>query len=145
MNTEQCQLLQGHNLTTDMMIALANLIDGKKFRHQNRSYKALQRRGLATEKGSSLYEQYCSIDKSIPEYMREIDEKVRAQMATDKVEEVVFAQVLNEFGVASSAVDTHDLDLRAVIKSWPNLPLEFWMLIADAAQRIAKHVDQQLD
>lgn len=48
MNTDQFRLLEEHNLTPDMIFALANLVAGKKHRHQNRSYKALHRRRLAT-------------------------------------------------------------------------------------------------
>lgn len=146
MNTEQFRLLQENDLATDMICALANLVEGKKIRHQNRSYKALHRRGLAnenfqiTEDGSTLYEQYCSIGQSIPEYLREVEERVRVQRKAENAfegEYVDFLQGLDVNLEALGAIDRQDSDLRVVIESWPKLPLEFRMLIADAAKRVA--------
>ena len=146
MNTEQYRLLEENNLTFDMICALANLVDGKTLRGQNRSYKALYRRGLATENfqvtqdGLNLYEQYCSKGKSVPEYMREIDEQVSKRMKTEKAHESEFAGFLQSFDVdrtALNAINKRDANLRKVIESWPKLPYEFQMLIAHAAVRIA--------
>ena len=44
MNTSQFSLLQDHNLTVDMIFKVSTLVDGKKQRFYNRSYKALCRR-----------------------------------------------------------------------------------------------------
>ena len=144
MNTDQFRLLEEHNLTPDMIFALANLVAGKKHRHQNRSFKAIHRRGLATENfeatenGASLYENYCSLGQTIEEYQAEINEKVRQQIEKEKVEDERFANTLSEFGARDSTVDVHDMELRTVIQLWPTLPWEFRTLIADAVKRMAK-------
>ena len=133
MNTEQHYLLQKHDLTGDMICALANLVEGKKYRHQNRSYKALHRRGLATEDfqvtqaGSEVYQSYCSMGKSIQEQMEEHRQEFDNSLSLGSLE----TQTL------SLEPNTYDQDLQIVVACWPKLPMELRMLIADAARRIS--------
>ena len=133
MNTEQHYLLQEHDLTGDMICALSTLVEGKKYRHQNRSYKALHRRGLATEDfqvtqaGSEVYQSYCSMGKSITEQMEERRQEFDSNLSLGSLE----PQTL------SLEPNTYDQDLQTVIACWPKLPIELRMLIADAARRIS--------
>ena len=105
----------------------------QKYRHQNRSYKALHRRGLATEDfqvtqaGSEVYQSYCSMGKSITEQMEERRQEFDSNLSLGSLE----PQTL------SLEPNTYDQDLQTVIACWPKLPIELRMLIADAARRIS--------